>query len=127
MRVKIPDLDTLSCYIDRLGIQLQKIHTWEGLKREEQLKQNKDIQLIAYYDHKSRESNEIRFHLKNKIDELFAEVIKAGEYKYLSLDRSFQPPEKSLGEVLDQRIYALSAVAKEDLEKEIAEYLVSRT
>lgn len=86
---RIPNLDTFSAIVDRLIIEVGKVSILENKKREEQLKQKPNIQKIAEWDHASREANECRAALKARLDALFEDAVKNGDYSQLSEARTF--------------------------------------
>jgi hypothetical protein len=89
MTKRIPNLDTFSAIIDRLIIEVHKVATFENRKREEQNKPNPDQKKITSWDNSSREANECRAALKAKLDELFTQAVRDGDYETLDEARTF--------------------------------------
>lgn len=85
----IPNLDTFSAVIDRLIIEVLKLHDFEHLKRDEHLKDNPDPDKIAQWDKASRVACETRSALKNYLDDMFERAVKDGDYTSLTEERTF--------------------------------------
>lgn len=90
MSIKIPNIDTLSCLIDRLIIENHKIAFLENKKWDEQNTKNPDSKKITTWDKAMRIASESRSAIKNKIDELFKECIEQGKYEYIKETRTFE-------------------------------------
>lgn len=112
MKTRIPNIDNLSTLCDRLSIENSKCSYFENLKRIEHQKTNPDKDLICKWDHLSREACELRSAIKNRIDELFAEVITAGQYNYLPEPRTFTPAAAcQFSALLDKRYSIIGDLA----------------
>lgn len=119
MSKKIPNINSISSLIDRLAIENHRAAFFENAKRQEHAKLTPDNNLISRYDNLSRESCELRSAIKNKIDELFQELITQGSYKYYREPRTFTPP-KNLVDLIDKRYSEIGRLAVENrLEEEI--------
>jgi len=112
MKVRIPNIDNFSTLCDRLAIENSKCSWFENQKRVEHQKESPDFELIAKWDHLSREACELRSAIKNRIDELFEEVIKAGQYTYLREPRTFKEAAASkFSDLLDKRYSKIGDLA----------------
>lgn len=100
--VKIPNLNTFADLIDRLAIEVNKISTYEGAKRKEQAEESPSDQMIAQWDNLSREANELRSALKNKINEALCEIVRTGSYRTYREPRTFRGSARTVEEVLDE-------------------------
>ena len=87
--MKIPNVDTLSTFVDRLCIENLKIMNLEHKKWKEVHKENPDHEAISKWHLAMRTAAEARSALKNRIDELFKECVESGRYDYLSEARDF--------------------------------------
>lgn len=105
MEVKIPNLDTMADYIDRLIVEVNKLSWFENQKREEQGKETPDPLRIAMLDNLSRDACELRSQLKNRINALFQEILETSEYRVLREIRTFRPPGRSLADVMADRCH----------------------
>ena len=86
---KIPNIDTLSCLIDRLCIEVHKAAYFENAKRTEHAKENPDLAQLAKWDRLSRDAVELRSAIKNRIDALFQEAVSSGDYRFMREPRTF--------------------------------------
>lgn len=89
MTQKIPNVDTLSCLIDRLIIEVIKIAYCENKKCEERAKEKPNLEYIGKLDGIMRPASESRSAIKNKIDELLKESIDNNKYDYIKETRTF--------------------------------------
>ncbi len=96
---KIPNIDTLSCLIDRLCIEVHKAAYFENQKRTEHAKENPNLELLAKWDRLSRDAIELRSAIKNRIDALFQEAVLTGNYRYLREPRTFAETLKKNAQV----------------------------
>lgn len=110
-RVRVPNLDTLADYIDRLIVEVHKLAWFENEKRKEQAKPSKDLALIAQLDDRSRDCCELRSMLKNRINELFADILKTGSYTSLREVRTFRPPSTRLSDALADRCHDIGTIS----------------
>ncbi|OHA26480.1 MAG: hypothetical protein A3C06_02795 [Candidatus Taylorbacteria bacterium RIFCSPHIGHO2_02_FULL_46_13] len=110
-QVRIPNVDTLADCLDRLIVEVNKLSYFENKKREEHAKPNKDAELIAFWDNKSRDCCEFRSLLKNKINEILSEIVSSKEYKTLREARTFAPPKERLSDFLARRCEELGTLA----------------
>lgn len=124
---RIPNIDNLSTLCDRLAIENSKCSWFENKKREEHQKENPNNDEIARWDHLSREACELRSAIKNRIDELFAEVITALQYTYLREPRTFSAAAASkFSDLLDQRYSKIGDLAATgELQKALEDVLSS--
>lgn len=121
MDKKIPNVSSISALIDRLAIECSRISYFENKKRIEQKEKNPDPLKIMKWDNLSRESCELRSAIKNKIDELFQELIRENKYEYYLEPRTFSSPQ-GLIDLIDKRYSHIGDLAATgDLEKEIEE------
>jgi len=116
--MRLPNVDTFGDLVDRLIVEVNKISVLERRKRDEHEKPHPDIALIASCDNASRDANEFRSILKNKINECLSEIVASGEYKVLREVRTFRPPTTRLADLLADacRSYAdtfANAIAEE--------------
>jgi len=121
--MRIGGIDAAADLIDRLIVETNKLAWLEEKKRIIQGQTNRDPELIAQLDDKSRNCCEFRTQIKNRINELFSEIVSSQEYKALSQVRTFRQPTQRLSELLADRCYevALECVTGElaqSLEKE---------
>ena len=103
MKTRIPNVDTLADCLDRLIVEVNKLSYFENKKREEHSKKDKNLEMIAFWDNKSRDCCEFRSLLKNKINEIMSEIVESGEYKTLHEARTFTPPKERLSDFLAKR------------------------
>lgn len=103
--IRIPNLDTLADYIDRLIVEVNKISWAENEKRKEHASPTSDAERIKSLDNLSRDANEFRSQLKNRINALFSQVLETGEYRTLREVRTFRPPSRSLADVVADRCH----------------------
>lgn len=108
--IKIPNVNSISCLIDRLAIECARVSYFENAKRQEHAKPTPDNNLIAKYDNLSRESCELRSAIKNELDSLFQELIAAGNYFYHKEPRTFSSP-KGLIDLIDERYSIIGKLA----------------
>ena len=118
--MKIPNFNTMADAIDRLIVTVNKLAHFENQKREESLKPQPDIELLAHWDRLSRNECEYRNLLKREIDNILMEIVKTGKYEVLPDNRTFAAPPKSVGEILDE---AIPAAWKADLVRELSNIL----
>lgn len=103
--MRIPNVDTLADYIDRLVVEISKLAWFENRKREVQGWESPDPTLIADLDDKSRDCCELRSLLKNRINALFQEILAGQEYRVLREVRTFRPPKRTLADVMADRCH----------------------
>lgn len=103
--VRIPNLDTLADYIDRLIVEVNKISWAENEKRREHASPVPDAERIRSLDNLSRDANEFRSQLKNRINILFGQILESGEYQTLREVRTFRAPARSLADVMADRCH----------------------
>lgn len=85
----IPNLDTFSAVVDRLIIEVLKLHDFEHLKAAEHKLPNPDPVKIAEWDLASRSACETRSALKNYLDQVFEKAVRDGDYTSLTEERNF--------------------------------------
>lgn len=96
--VRIPAVDTAADLIERLIIIDNRQAWFEEHKRNAG---DLTAEQIALYDRKSRDCNEARSEVKNRINEVFEEIA-GGQYEAIRESRSFRPPPERFAEVLDR-------------------------
>jgi len=112
MKTRIPNIDNFSTLCDRLAIENAKCGYFELQKRLEHQKMVPDIEQIAKWDHLSREACELRSAIKNRIDELLAEIVTTGQYNYLRECRTFSPASvATFSDLLDKRYSIIGDLA----------------
>lgn len=96
----VPNLNTIADVIDRMVIDIHKLAYWENLKRQEQAKENPDIELIARADNLSRDCCEIRSVLKTELNKVLSEVVNSKAYYPIKEVRTFTPAALTVAEIL---------------------------
>jgi len=109
-KIRIPNLDTLADYIDRLIVEVNKLAWFENQKRREQAQAPKNVVLIAELDDRSRDCCELRSLLKTRINSLFEEILTSKEYHALREVRTFRPPRR-VSDVLADRCHDIGDIA----------------
>lgn len=89
MSKRIPNLDNFSAIIDRLIIEVNKVAVLENKKADEQRKEKPDQKKITEWDRASREANECRAALKARLEEVFQQAVRDGDYETLNEARTF--------------------------------------
>lgn len=97
---RIPNVNTLADFIDRLIVEVNKLSWFENRKREEQGKEHPDAELVAKWDNLSRDCCELRSALKSEINRLMGEIMASGEYKVMKEPRTFRPSPTKMADVL---------------------------
>lgn len=110
MKTRIPNVDTFADCLDRLIVEVNKLSYFENKKREEHAKPDKNLEMIAFWDNKSRDCCEYRSLLKNKINEILGEIVDSKEYKTLREVRTFAPPKERLSDFLAKRCEELGTL-----------------
>lgn len=103
--VRVPNLDTLADYIDRLIVEVNKLAFFENRKRQLQLDPGLNAEEIVRVDNLSRDCCELRSMLKNRINELFESILRGEEYLALREVRTFRPPAARLADALADRCH----------------------
>lgn len=127
---KIPNFNTMADLFDRLIVCVNKLAFFENEKREAQGilnrdpdhgehtdRDNKTLNLIAYWDNASRNECEIRNLLKREIDRMFAQAVEEGEYKALPDFRTFRASEKTIADILAEQCDEIGVSTKAKLEE----------
>ena len=102
MEKNLLNWDSFADAIDRLIVCVHALGTFENKKREESLKSNPDVALIAHWDRLSRDRCEERDLLKREINKILAEI--SGNYSVLSPGRTFAPSNRTVADIIEEAI-----------------------
>lgn len=102
--VRVPNLDAFGDLVDRLVIELLKLSWFEQEKRKEQAKDPRDPQKIAHYDDLSRDANEYRAALKNRLNLFLRDMVTRQSYLPLEEVRTFRAPKRTVEDLLEEMI-----------------------
>ena len=92
-RVKrLPSIDTAADLLERQIIIINRTAWFEQQKREESEKPVPDLKRIADLDKMSRDCNEYRSALRNRINDLFFDIANGEGYYAVRENRTFTPP-----------------------------------
>lgn len=122
-KVYVPNYNTFADIVDRLAVTTNKLAFFENKKREESLKDNPDLELIAKFDKLSRNECEYRNLLKRALDDLLSEIVKTGSYITLPDNRTFASPPKSVSDLIEEVCYTQAKSVKEELVDRLAKGL----
>lgn len=100
----VPNLDAFGDLVDRLIIELLKLSWYEQEKRREQASEKKNAELIARYDDLSRDANEYRAALKNRINLFLRDMVTRQSYLPLEEVRTFRAPKRTVEDLLEEMI-----------------------
>lgn len=90
---RIPNVDTFADLVDRLAVEIHKLAWFENKKREEQGKDDPDVELVAKWDNLSRDCCEMRSILKRELNDCVGEFVRTLRYSVKSEARTFRPPK----------------------------------
>lgn len=96
----IPNLNTFADLLDRLVVDVHKLAYWENLKRQEQSKENPDVELITKADKISRDCCEIRSVLKNELNRVLSVIVNNKAYYPVKEVRTFTPAAETISNIL---------------------------
>lgn len=106
---RLPSLDTFADLLERQIIIVNRCAWYEQEKREESAKPNPDLKRIAALDKMSRDCNEFRSALRNRINDLLFDIANGEGYYAIRENRTFSPP--------DQRFVDLITAQAEEVSK----------
>ena len=89
---RLPSIDTLPDLLERQIIIVNRVAWYEQEKREESAKPNPDLKRIAALDKMSRDCNEYRSALRNRINDLLFDIANGDGYYSVRENRTFTPP-----------------------------------
>lgn len=89
---RLPSIDTLADLTERQIIIINRTAWYEQQKREESAKTAPDLKRIADLDKMSRDCNEYRSALRNRINDLFYDIANGEGYYAVRENRTFTPP-----------------------------------
>lgn len=95
--MRLSGVDSIADLMERLIIIDNRQAWFEEHKRNGNL----TIEQIARYDRLSRDCNEARSEIKNRINAGFEEIAR-GQYESIRESRSFRPPPERFAEVLER-------------------------
>ena len=89
---RLPSIDTIADLFERQIIIINRCSWYEQEKREESAKATPDLKRIAALDKMSRDCNEYRSALRNRINDLFYDIANGEGYYAVRENRTFSPP-----------------------------------
>lgn len=89
---RLPSIDTVADLLERQIIIISRTAWYEQQKREESEKSTPDLKRIAALDKMSRDCNEYRSALRNRINDLFFDIANGEGYYAVRENRTFTPP-----------------------------------
>ena len=107
----IPNLNTFSCLLDRLAIEVHKIAYFENFKRKEHEKDNPSVNKIVLADNNSRNACEIRSYLKSELNQFLADIFNTRSYFPPREIRTFKSSDVSFVSDIIEKMYERNANA----------------
>ena len=100
--MRIANYNTVADIVDRLIVEIGKLGAYENRKRELSLQPDPDAEQIMLLDRNSRNACEMRDLLRRELDRVLEEIARTGNYETISCGRTFSPPKKTVGEVIQE-------------------------
>lgn len=104
---RLPSIDTLADLIERQIILINRLAFYEQAKRDESAKDEPDFVKIARLDKASRDCNEYRSEIRNRVNKVLEEI-RENKYESLNENRTFSPASVHLCDIIDRQAEAVS-------------------
>lgn len=124
---RLPSIDTVADLIERQIIIINRTAWFEQQKREESEKVAPDLKRIADLDKMSRDCNEFRSALRNRINDLFFDIANGEGYYAVRENRTFSPPTDRFVDMIAAQAEEVSKMfwgkeVADSLEKELGSF-----